>query len=92
MFKPIIEKPLNGGIQKIFSFPNGYGASVVKHSFSYGGSSGLWELAVLKINSVKPLDFDLCYTTPITNDVIGHLDDEEVQEKLRAISELEADE
>ena len=62
----------NGGIQKVYQFPNGYGASVVKHRGSYGYEKGLWELAVL--------DFDgsLCYTTEITNDVIGHLNDPEV--------------
>lgn len=34
---------------------------------SYGGDSGLLELAVLRHGR-------LCYDTPITNDVIGYLD------------------
>ena len=72
----------NGGIQKVYQFPNGYGASVVKHRGSYGYEKGLWELAVL--------DFDgsLCYTTEITNDVIGHLNDPEVDRLLRRIEQL----
>ena len=72
----------NGGIQKVYEFPNGYGASVVKHRGSYGYDKGLWELAVL--------DFDgsLCYTTEITNDVIGHLNDPEVDRLLRRIEQL----
>jgi hypothetical protein len=37
-----------GGTIKIYKFPNGYGASVVKTGGSYGGGEGLWELAVLK--------------------------------------------
>ena len=35
---------VNGGVQHVYSFSNGYGASVVKHDFSYGGKQGLWEL------------------------------------------------
>ena len=33
-----------GGIQ----FPDGYGASVVSHLYSYGGTEGLWELAAIE--------------------------------------------
>lgn len=71
-----------GGIQKVYSFPNGYGASVIKHKGSYGGNVGLWELAVLK-------EGELCYDTEITNDVIGHLNDPEVDRILNQIKELE---
>lgn len=70
------------GIQKVYSFPNGYGASVVKHSFSYGGKDNKWELAVLK-------DGELCYDTDITTDVLGHLNDPEVDNYLRQIERLE---
>ena len=70
------------GVQYIFSFANGYGASVIKRWGSYGYDQDLWELAVL--NS----DGDLEYGTPITNDVLGYLTDEEVRETLRKIREL----
>jgi len=70
------------GIQKVYSFPNGYGASVVKHSYSYGGKDNKWELAVLK-------DGDLCYDTDITSDVLGYLNDPEVDSYLRQIEKLE---
>ena len=39
--------PMNGGVQHTYKFPNGYGASVIRHEGSYGYSQGLWELAVL---------------------------------------------
>jgi len=73
---------VHDGIQKVYSFPNGYGASVVKHSYSYGGKDNKWELAVLK-------DGDLCYNTDITSDVLGYLNDPEVDSYLRQIEKLE---
>ena len=71
-------------IQAIETFSNGYGASVVRHRFSYGGRDGLYELAVLK-------NGDLCYETPITNDVVGHLTEEDVTDLLQQIQNLSAD-
>ena len=68
--------------QKIYKFPNGYGASVIKGPYSYGGPDGLWELAVMDQNE------NLCYTTPITEDVIGKLNDPEVDCLLRQIKKL----
>lgn len=73
----------NYGVQKIYKFPNGYGASVIRNPFSYGGDEGLWEIAVLDKEG------NLTYETPITNDVIGHLNDDEVIEVLKQIKELE---
>ena len=81
------EKPLNGGIQKQYKFENGYGASVVQHSGSYGNEDGLWELAVLKW--VNENQYELNYSTEITDDVIGHLTEAEVEEILVKINELE---
>ncbi len=72
------------GIQRIYRFPNGYGASAVRHENSYGGREGLYELAVLDSND------DLCYTTPVTNDVIGWLTIEQVDALLDQISKLPA--
>lgn len=83
MIKPQTQDILQDldGVQQIYKFPNGYGASVVKHNFSYGGKSDLWELAVLKGE-------DLCYTTPLTSDVLGWLTDEDVQRALKEIAKL----
>jgi len=69
------------GVQAVIEFNNGYGASIVTHSQSYGGKSGLYELAVLK-------DGDLCYTTPITNNVLGWLKEEDVNRILTDIQNL----
>ena len=71
------------GVQARVIFENGYGASVVKHDYSYGGKDGLYELAVIK-------DDDLCYTTPVTTDVEGYLSEEDVTELLKQIQELKS--
>lgn len=71
----------NNGVQHVYAFPNGYGASVIKTDYSYGGKNGLWELAVLKGE-------DLCYDTSITSDVLGHLAWENVEEFLLQIKNL----
>ncbi len=71
------------GRQKRYTFRNGYGASVVMDTgFLHGGKRDLWELAVLK-------DDELCYDTDITNDVIGRLNDPEVDQLLERIANLE---
>ncbi len=80
-FRLLPSNKINGGIQYKASFPNRYGASIVQHNFSYGKEQGLWELAVLK-------DDDLSYDTPITNDVLGYLTEQEVNEILDAIEVL----
>jgi hypothetical protein len=78
----IIEtKEYANGVQVVHEFPNGYGASVIRHDFSYGGKDGLWEMAVLK-------EGDLCYNTHITNDVIGYLSDADVKSTLKEIEQL----
>lgn len=76
------ECQLYGGRQKLYKFPNGYGASIVIHQYSYG-----LELAVIKWNKYS---FDLCYDTPITSYVIGYLEPEEVEGILKQIFELES--
>ncbi len=67
--------------QKIYSFDNGYGASVVCNLGSYGASDGLFELAVLK-------NGEICYDTPITSDVLGWLNFDEVATLLKKIKAL----
>lgn len=88
MITPFIERNhLNDdkGIQKIYKFENGYGASVVKAYGSYGNEDDLWELAVIKFDEES---WYIYYKTPITNDVIGYLSDDDVEEILIKIKEL----
>ena len=55
--------------QTFYEFPNGYGASVI-----YGASTYDLELAVLKWDKDGG-DWEIDYTTPITNDVVGHIEE-----------------
>lgn len=85
-FKNLPSRTIHGtGIQYLAFYPNGYGASIVQHEFSYGRDRGLWELAVLK--GTKE-DWNICYTTPITSDVLGYLQDNEVDKLLTQIEAL----
>jgi hypothetical protein len=79
-FKPIND--FRAGVQATINFQNGYGASIVQHSFSYGHEDGLYELAVLDEEG------GLTYNTSVTNDVLGWLTEDDVTEALIKIQNL----
>ena len=81
--KYIDENPFN--MQWKFKFNNGYGASVIKHWGSYGFENDLFELAVISWDDNTS---SLCYDTEITDDVIGHLTNQDVMDTLRKIKDL----
>jgi hypothetical protein len=78
-----ITRSTHNGTQTIYRFDNGYGASIVKHSFSYGS-----EMAVVKFKGSSIDDFNLCYDTPITSDVLGYLTPIDVDNYLNQIEKL----
>ena len=71
-----------GGIISRIIFDNGYGATVVQGPHSYGGSDGLYELAVVG------KDDEICYDTPVTSDVEGYLSETQVTDLLIKIQQL----
>ena len=73
---------IHDGHGYVYNFENGYGASVVQHSGSYGGNLGLYEIAVLDSKG------DLCYDTPITDDLIGYANEDKVLDTLHRIKSL----
>lgn len=83
----IREVEIHNGIQKIYRFENNYGASVVQHDFSYGNELDLWELGVLEFNNNET--YNLNYNTEITDDVLGQLSWDQVEELLKKIKGLE---
>ncbi|EOY6141508.1 hypothetical protein ACP9HJ_002795 [Listeria monocytogenes] len=66
--------------QILYKFPNNYGASVVSGPFTYG-----LELAVIYFSNKN---WDIYYDTPITNDVLGHLNKESLKQALEDIYNL----
>ena len=75
----------NDGIQALHFFPNGYGVSVIRFPGSYGYEDGLYEVAVLK-GTVD--DYELCYDTDVTDGVIGHCDEIEVENIMEEVETL----
>jgi hypothetical protein len=99
MYLPFSEKPhkIDYGIHRLYGFEGSqYGASVVRFCStdttlsSYGGDEGLWELAVIRFDGRPSNDnFKVVYDTPITDNVIGWLNEEGVQEVLHQVAMLE---
>ena len=77
-------KEFNGGHQLVYEFPNGLGASIIRHKNSYGFSKGLWEMAPMdekkEFIGRSLMDWD--------DDVKGYLDEGELVyylEKIRCL-------
>ena len=93
-FKDLVITPhkhFNGVSAKMF-FDNGYGVSAVRFKIgkseeysSYTSNENEWEVAVIKGDE---LDHNVVYDTPITDDVIGHLNEDGVTDIMKRIQEL----
>jgi hypothetical protein len=68
-------------------YDNNYGVSVVRGPYTFGGTEGLYELAVIYM-APEDKESRICYDTPITNDVMGHLAPEDVTKIMKQVSEL----
>ena len=72
----------SNGIKALMDFANGFGVSVIRSDVSYGSEMGLYELTILK------KDGGVCYDTPVTNDVLGHLTTEGVTAAMAEVQGL----
>ena len=94
-FKDIEFKPhsIGEGQHGLIFFPNGYGVSVVRFKRpysdrgygSYTSNDNEWEVAVITGNKDK---WELCYDTDITDDVLGHLTEGEVDWVMLQVQQL----
>ena len=71
------------GLHARIDFSNGYGVSVVTGEYAFTDDAHPYELAVFK-------DGNICYDTPITNDVIGYLTEDDVTEIMKKVQDLSA--
>ena len=69
---------INSGMQVMFRFPNNYGLSIVCHSFSYGRDDNKFEVAIIRFNSEDDKDWDITYSTSITNNVLAYQSKDDV--------------
>lgn len=90
------------GDQKVYRFPNGFGASLVQicilrtnpdEIMPYTGlhpvtDEPLWEVGVVQFNSDDDLDFTLTFDTTVADDVLRFVTDSRAELILRQIKEL----
>ena len=73
--------PIGTGLQAIAEFDNGFSASVVVGKLFYSRIDAPYEIAVLE-NGI------ITYDTPITDDVLGYLTEDEANDVLAQIEAL----
>jgi len=89
------------GDQRIYRFPNGFGASLVQMCMVrtngknevYSGihpvtKELLWEIGVVRFNSDDDTDFTLTFETSVADDVIKYVTASKAELILRKIKEL----
>lgn len=77
---------MDKGYLKQIDFENGYGLSIISHEFSYGGSEGLFEIAL-----IDPVKNELLYDPDLGfADVLGFLDFAEVVEVIERVKNFPA--
>ena len=65
------------GIYAHYKFPNGYGISVIRSSYSYSDEN-TYEVAIIHNN-------DLTFSTPLTNNVLSYQTPEDINKLLEII-------
>ena len=81
-FRNLPVKFSHDGVRYVYIDSNGYKASIIQNSLSYGGKEGFYELAVMYQEE------KILYNTPITVDVLGWLTVEEVNAVIAEIEKL----
>ena len=75
--------PMGVGIIAREDFANGYGVTVVKTPYTYGGDKDLYELAVWKDGTIH-------YDNPVAKgDVVGYLREEDVTDAMHVVQKFD---
>jgi hypothetical protein len=79
------------GVHGLIFFPGGYGLSVVRYRYPFGGGSYTsndiedYEVAIIK---GRKGNWEICYDTKITNDVLGFQTKEDINNIIKHIIRL----
>ena len=86
-FKDLVFQPhKNGqGVQAVATFNNNFEVSVIRTMFSYGGKSGLFEVAIVDKSTGKVNN-----NTDITDDVLGWQDEDDIDKILAAVPQMDS--
>ena len=76
--------PLTREARAYVNFDNGFYVSIFSSLYSYGAEDE-YEVAIMDKDGI-------CYDTPLTSDVVGHLDKKGVEKFLKEVSELDFNE
>jgi len=68
----------------VLEFPNGYRVSVITRERAYTSNDKPYKVAIIHEGS-------LCYSTPITGNVIGYNTEDDVTEIMKKVQELPED-
>lgn len=80
----IVEKVSNPHVKRmVWAFNNGYGISMAMTRLS-----AIPEAAVIKVDSLEPLNYTVTYSTSITNDTVPVSCLSEAQELFRRVKKL----
>ena len=74
-------KPLEWNARAYVSFDNGFYVSILNGLYSVGDVDE-YELAIMDKDGI-------CYDTPLSDDIIGHLTKEDVEKWLKDVSQLD---
>lgn len=78
------DHPIGEGKKARLNFNNGYGVSVITGSKYFCCDAYTYEVAVLK-------DDCICYSTPITDDVLGYQTKNQISRIMKEIQSYERD-
>jgi hypothetical protein len=79
------------GLHGLIFFPGGYGLSVVRCKIPYSNryssyaDDDTWEVAILKGTKDQ---WEICYDTELTNDVLGYQTEEDINKIIKHILRL----
>lgn len=80
----LVEKVDNPNVRRmVWAFNNGYGVSMAMTRFS-----AIPEAAIIRVQSLEPLQYGVTYSTPITSDVVPVSCLSEAEELFRRVKRL----